>query len=147
MAVSQAYDGYGVTLGKGDGTSSEDFDNFAEIVNVTLPNESVELIDVTHASSPNKYREFIAGLIDAGEVTFEVNMNQADYSILRADLVDNSVDNYQIVLPDDNFSTKPTIVFPAFVTGLEVSLAIEDKVTCSVTLKVSGAVVYTEGTT
>jgi hypothetical protein len=146
MAKSVAYDGYGVTLGWGDGASSETFTDFAEVLSVSLPAEAVEFVDVTHASSPSKYREFISGLIDPGEVTCELNMVQADYTQLRGDL-GGSERNYEITLPDDNYSTKPTVVFPAIVTGLEVEIGVEDRVTVSVTFKVTGAVVYTEGTT
>ena len=144
MAQSLAFDGYGVSIGWGDGTSSEGFTDFAEVMSVSLPSENTEFIDVTHATSPNKRREFIAGLVDPGEVTMELNMVQADYAQLRGDL-GGAARNYQITIPDDNYSTEPVVIFPAIVTSLEVEIGVEDKVTVSVTLKVSGAVTYIEG--
>ena len=145
MGKSVAFDGYGVTIGWGDGATAETFTLFAEVNTVGLPNENTEFIDVTHATSPNKRREFIAGLVDPGEVSMELNMVQADYKQLRDDLGGDER-NYEITIPDDNYSTKPTIEFPGIVSSLEVELGVEDKVTCSVTFKVTGDPTYTEGT-
>lgn len=145
MATSIAFTGYGVAFGYGDGSSSESFTDFAEVISVGTPALQRDLIDISHASSPNQYREFKAGFIDGGEVSMEFNMVQADYAILQGKMEDSQTTNYKITIPDDNYSAKPTIIFPAFVTGLEAEIGAEDKVSCTATFKVAGAITYTQG--
>lgn len=146
MSKSIAFDGYGVEFGVGDGTSDESFTPVAELISATLPGLTKDTIDVTHASSPDKFREFRAGLRDGGEVTLELNFTQSDYAIFNALFAsDDDESNYQITIPDHNFSTKPTIVFEAICTGLTSDIVTEGKVTASVTFKVSGKPTFTQG--
>jgi len=146
MAQSIAFDGYGVTFGIGDGSSSEAFVDVAEVLDVSGPSYGRDTIDVSHATSPNKYREFIDGFKDAGEVSLNMNFTQASYASFLAKLESDGLDNYKITIPDDNYSNKPTIVFAASVTGIEADFATEDKVTAAITMKVSGKPTYTQGT-
>ena len=146
MAESLAFDGYGIFFGIGDGTSSEAFASVAEVLDVSGPSYGRDTIDVSHASSPNKYREFIDGFKDAGEVSLTMNFTQASYASFLAKFDSDGFDNYQITIPDDNFSNAPTIMFSASVTGIEADYAVEDKVTAAVTLKISGKPTYTQGT-
>ena len=146
MAVSIAFDGYGVSFGIGDGSSSEGFDLVAEVLDVSGPGYNRDTIDVTHASSPSHYREFIEGFKDGGDVSLTMNFTQASYASFLAKFDSDGKDNFQITIPDDNFSNKPTIVFNGTVTGIETEYSVEDKVTASVTIKVSGKPVYTQGT-
>jgi hypothetical protein len=44
-----------------------------EILTVTPPNPQTAEVEATHMASPNRRREFIAGLIEDGEGTFEMN--------------------------------------------------------------------------
>lgn len=145
MAASLGFDGYEVILGIGDGASTEVFTSIAEILDVAGPTYSKDTIDVSHASSPDKYREFIAGFIDAGEVTVSANMTQSDFASLLALLELEPLNNYKLTIPDSNFTTKPTILFAAHVTALSSPIPVEDKVTMDVTFKVSGKPTYTQG--
>ena len=45
----------------------------AEVTNITPPALARDMVDATHTESPQKWREFIPGLRDAGEVTLELN--------------------------------------------------------------------------
>ena len=146
MAESTAFDGYGVLLGIGDGASAEAFSSIAEVTGVTPPSYSKDTIEVSHSTSPNKYKEYIAGFKDGGEVTAEGNMTQSDFAALLAKFESEAKNNYQVTIPDDNFSNLPTIVFAAHVTALETDSPTQDKVTFSLTLKVTGKPEYTQGT-
>jgi predicted secreted protein len=147
MAETQAYIGYGMTLGIGDGASSEDFSSLlAEVISIDGPERVRDTVEVTHATSPNRYREFVDGLKDGSEVSMELNMVQADYVALEAIYDDSdSKNNYLYTLPDKNFTGKPTILFAGYITSLNISSSTDDKVTLSVTLKVTGPVTYTPG--
>lgn len=145
MSISTAFDGYGVIIGVGDGASAEAFTDIAEVIDVNGPGYSKDVIDVSHASSPDKYREKIAGFIDAGEVTLTANMTQSDFASLLALLEAEALNNYKLTIPDDNFSTLPTIVFAAHITSLSSPIPTQDKVTMDVTFTISGKPVYTQG--
>ncbi|WP_374578297.1 phage tail tube protein [Phenylobacterium sp.] len=44
-----------------------------EVRSVTPPNESVDEPEATHMESPGRYKEFVQGLIDPGDMSFSVN--------------------------------------------------------------------------
>jgi predicted secreted protein len=74
----------------------------AEITGISLPNPQVADVEATHFKSPNRRREYIAGLIEDGEGTFEMNYdpNSATDVILRAAVADGVVRSYKVVIPD-----------------------------------------------
>ncbi|WP_273690253.1 phage tail tube protein [Ketogulonicigenium vulgare] len=43
------------------------------VTSIELPEVAADEVEVTHFNSPANYREYISGLVDAGEVTFEIN--------------------------------------------------------------------------
>ncbi|MEW9838236.1 phage tail tube protein [Mesorhizobium marinum] len=45
----------------------------AEVFSITPPSDTVDVIDATHMASPNRTREFVLGLQDPGEASFEMN--------------------------------------------------------------------------
>lgn len=55
----------------------------AEVFDITPPNDTVDEIDATHMQSPNRTREFIPGLIDPGEASFEMNFVPGSASDLK----------------------------------------------------------------
>lgn len=145
MSESVAFDGYGVALGIGDGSSSESFTPLAEVVDANGPSFAKDTLDVSHSTSPNKYREFIAGFKDGGEVTLTLNMTQSDYAALLAEFEKEVSTNYQLTIPDDNYTSKPTIVFAAHLTALGTAIPTQDKVSNDVTFKITGKPTYTQG--
>lgn len=134
MAASNALIGFGADLLQGDGGSpTETFTTLGvEIMSITPPGMSRDSIDVTHMSSPNTAREFIAGLIDSGEFTIEFNFipatSDAVFTALQA-----ARGNWQILLANSIAWT-----FAAFCTGYTPAVPLDDKMTASATFKVSG---------
>ena len=53
--------------------SPGDYVPLGEIRNISAPSSQVDMIDATHMSSPGGRREFVPGLIDPGECSFEMN--------------------------------------------------------------------------
>src|SRR5687767_14592043 len=72
---TQAKIGHGTLfqINSSPGNSPDQWDSIAEIVSVTPPSLSRDAIDATHSESPEKWREYIPGLRDGGEVTLEMN--------------------------------------------------------------------------
>src|SRR5690349_18273356 len=74
MAATQAMIGYSTTFAiEDDQASPSNYVTLAEIYDITLPSAKTDMVDATHSQSPNRTREFIQGLIDPGECSFEMN--------------------------------------------------------------------------
>ncbi|MFD0344007.1 phage tail tube protein [Streptomyces sp. NPDC127117] len=127
--------GFGVALKRGDGAATEVFAAIADITNLTGPGLSRTTVDVTSHDSPNAYMEFVGGLKDGGEVSADINYQPAVHDVLVDDLDDDEPRNYKIVFPDE---AKTTWSFKALLTGFEPSAPYDDKLSASLTLKVSG---------
>lgn len=141
--MTDAYIGQGTLLQRGDGGGTEIFTTIAEVLSIAGPSLSRDVIDVTTMDSPGEWREFIAGLKDGGEITFDVIYDPVDPTIepgagLLSEFAlasGSAATNYQLVFPDPGATTW---TFPAILTGFETNEVIDDKVTASVTLKISG---------
>ncbi|MFJ2707854.1 phage tail tube protein [Streptomyces sp. NPDC087428] len=128
-------DGFGTVLKRGDGEEPEVFTAIANLTNVDDGGRTRTTIDVTAHDSPNQYMEFVGGLIDPGEVTVDINYDPAVHDVLEADLEDTDPRNYQIVFPD---TAETTFSFAAVMTGFSKSAPYDDKLSGSLTFKVSG---------
>ena len=138
--MSSATLGLGTLIKKGDGASPEVFTTIAEVGTITGPSQSSEFVQVTNQDSTA--HEYIAGIIDPGEISFTTNYipQNATHKALLVDFKDKSKDNYELVFPTGNAGDKWT--FAAAVTGAEVTAPIDGPLQLSVTLKVTGAVTY-----
>jgi predicted secreted protein len=132
--MSQAVLGFGGQLQR-NGVS------VAEVKNVSGPSLSRGSVDVTHHQSPDRWGEFIKGLKDGGEVTFDINYIPSDAThgavtgLLSDFANDSTVDTWAIVFPD---TANTTWSFPGFITAFGPSNPTDDAFTASVTLKVAG---------
>jgi predicted secreted protein len=141
MAASQAMIGYGTLFSMESTTSPGDcpisYVPLAEIKNVKPPNQQTDEVDVTHNTSPLRRREFIAGLIDPGEASFEMNFVPGSQSDLRLQglLTSGSNVNCRITYPNGvNWD------FLSLVKGYEITSATADAMVATVTLRVTGSV-------
>lgn len=120
-----------------DGTALVQLD---EVYAVSIPNEQVDLVDATHYQSPNKRREFIAGLVDAGEITVEMNFiagSTTDTKIVAAKAA-SVARAFKIVVPAATGAWK--YEGSAIVTGYERNVPLDDRMTAVMTLKITGAI-------
>ena len=131
MAASSAIIGYGATFAIGDGGGPETFTALAEVTNITLPNYTRDAVDVTHMTSDDTFREYIAGLMDGGEVQIELNFVPSASDVLIAAIV-AGLQNYQITVNSITFT------FAAVMTDYAPSAPNDDKLSASATFKVSG---------
>lgn len=116
------------------------FTAIAEINDISGPNLSRDTLETTSLDTTGGYRTFIGGFRDGGEIQLEMNFTLDGYDDLKLDFEDDDLRDYQIVLPDTGATT---FGFSALVTSLGMKLSTTDKITASVTLKISGEVTLT----
>lgn len=128
---------FGTQFQRGDGASPEVFTKLAHVITIGGPSLAREAVDATDHDSPDRWREFIGGLRDGGEITVELHYVPGDtgHDALKDDLESDAARNYRLVFPDSP-ATQWTV--PALVTGLTPAGPHDAKLTATVTLKVSG---------
>lgn len=132
---------FGTLLKIGDGGSpTETFTTIAEVTSIGGPGLSLDTIEITNHSSPGGWREFIGGLLNAGEVSLDINYDPVGATHnattgLIADMVARTLRHFQLVFPDTGSTTWS---FTALVTLFEPSEPVDDKLAASVTLKLTG---------
>ena len=138
--ASNAVSGVGTIFKRSDMASSASFTAIAEINSIEGPDKSRETIDVTSLDSTGGYREFIASFRDAGQIQLEMNFTRAGYDDMNDDFETDTLVDYQIVLPDTG---NTTLDFSGLVSALGIGIPMDDKITSSVTIKISGQVTLT----
>jgi len=110
------------------------------ITNISPPNMSRDAQDVTNFNSPGMTREFIFGLIDPGEIKVDVIWIPGDASDTGIDAL-ISVDpiNWKLTLNLSGAIVK-TVTFVGGVTDKTPTAALGEKLTASITIKISGQV-------
>jgi predicted secreted protein len=135
--MTDARIGYGAEfwLDNAAGTLTE----LGEITGVSLPNPQLDDVDATHFASPDRRREYIAGLIEDGEGTFEMNYvaNSTTDALIRAAISDGVTRSYRIILPDGGTGWK--IDGDCIVKGYERNVPIDDRMTATLTVRFTGA--------
>lgn len=140
--MSQSYAAFGTLLKRGNGASPEVFTTIDGVKSLSGPTLSLETIDVTHHTSADGYREKLASFKDSGEVSFDLLYDPADtgHEGLLDDYDNRTLRNFTMVFPD---AGGMTYAFSAFVSGAEVGAPIDDALTLSVKLTISGPVTRT----
>lgn len=140
--ASEALIGIGTEFYRWDETSSS-WKQLSEITDVSGPSKAREAVEVTHLNSPDKYKEFIKGLKEAGDVSLSMNFTRAQYDIMSTDFESENNQNYKIVIPD---AERTTIEFEGMITELGLAIPVGDKITSDVTIKVSGKPTVSDST-
>lgn len=116
-----------------------------EMTGVKPPSRSRDTIDTTHHESTGDYREFISSLIDAGEATFTVNYMPGGASdiLLEAAFAAGDLRAFAIDMNQSAATGQRRLSGSALVTGFEPGdIVIDDKMSATITLKVSGPITY-----
>jgi predicted secreted protein len=135
--------GYGITLYVSDAAPDTTADNLiAGVMTVTPPSPERDIIDVTTSDSPNMAREFITGMIDYKECTAEMLWTPGDATdvLLRTISLERAPRTYKVVWPQ--LDPDVAITFKAFLVSFERNSPLDDKMTATLTLKVTGAPSY-----
>jgi predicted secreted protein len=107
----------------------------AELTTITGLQLEADDVDVSSHDSTNKYREYVQGLKDAGEVELEGNfMNDSSQSGLK-DLFDSG----DVVAMTISFPSSAGLwSFTGYVKGFTNDAPFDDKISFTATIKVTG---------
>ena len=122
-----------------EGATPGAYTDIAEVFDITPPNETTDVIDASHMASPD--REFIMGLTDPGETSFEMNFvpGSASEGLLLGVKATRAAHNFRIL-----FKNGAQWTFAGLLVGYEPAVPNEDKMTCTVTIKLTGSVLRDE---
>jgi predicted secreted protein len=141
MPDSSALLGYGSVFEIVSDSSPDLYVALAEIKSITPPSITVDQVEVTHMQSPNRFREFISGLQDGGETSFEMNFIPGSTSDDRLfELLNLGVGVSRRRACRISYPNGVTWSFNAEVTGYEPDVPFDDAMTATVTLKVTGTI-------
>lgn len=136
------YDAFGTSLSRGNGivppATTETFTPIGNITSLSPGGISRETLDVTAHDSPDQYMEFLGGLKDPGEVEFDVNLDPALHFSLLDDFEAPAPINYQVAFPDGT-----TLAFGTILTGFDIDAPYDDKLSASITMKITSKPVVT----
>lgn len=141
MAASEAQIGYGATFAIGNGASPEVFTALAEVTDITPPSDNVDVVEITHLSSPNRTKEFVVGLNDPGECSLTLNFlpGEADDDAIQALRGDTAPTNFRITFPAISGNPAVNWTFAGYLVGYEPTVPIGDRMTATVRIKVTGS--------
>ena len=108
----------------------------AEVTSISAPNLSADTLDVTSHGSTSRYREFVQGLRDGGEITIEGFYTTASSSLIVTQLNTSSAITAVVTLP----TTPSATAFTASViaTGFTAEAPVDGTIPFTATFKVTG---------
>ncbi|MES2706076.1 MAG: phage tail tube protein [Verrucomicrobiota bacterium] len=119
----------------------------ASVGDFTGPEISVETIDVTTHDSADHFNEFLAGMADGGEVSFDLVFNSAAaaHETLYNAVAARLLHNFQVQLPGfTNTAGGGYFQFAGLFTKAGASFPVKDKIGMGMSIKVSGKPVFTK---
>ena len=117
----------------------------SEVRECGFPQDETDELEATHLNSPSRYKEFVQGLIDAGEFTASTNYDPGSATdlLLTAAKAAGTTRKARIVVPDnDGLGTAAwNFTFSCFVKKYAPdTMAPNDIITATATFRVTGAV-------
>lgn len=122
----------------------------AQIKDLSGPEAEADQIEVSHRDS--RSRRYVAGMIDGGEVTFDIvfdpdhaSHNPSTTGSMYNLLETGDVNSFRITFPGVAGATsdaETTATFDAFVSAFTIDSPMEDAISASITLKITGAIVW-----
>ena len=142
--MTSATSGFGTLLKEGDGGSPEAFTAIAEVRSLSGPSSTMSPIDVTNHQSTSGWREFVAGLLDGGQVTLDINYLPANATHNASTGFLNTYENktsrnFLLRFPD---AAGTTWAFKGFFDSVSPTAPIDGALTASVSIKITGVVTF-----
>lgn len=140
MATNAAI-GHGTQFKVGNGADPEVFTALLEQVEVPGFEITMDSVEGTHMNSTDGFREFIAGLGDAGEISITGNFIETgdDVPNTFTNMKARTAKNYQLEFPGG-----AVFQCAGIVTGVSVQSPMEDRMTAAFTFKMSGVPTFTK---
>jgi len=134
--MSDAQHGHGATL------AATTVGTVGNVINVSVDGQTRDPVDISSMDSTSKFREFIAGMADAGEITVEVNYDGSAAGV--ADKLNTSYQAGTILTWTITFSGINTFVCNGIITNLGIATPFDDKITQSITIKLTAVPTFTD---
>lgn len=131
MGTSDGMSGFGTTL------SGASVGTIANITNVEIPGMEVNNIDISTMGSPDGWKEFVAGMKDAGEITLGLLYEASQHDTIQSAL-GGAPEDWTITLPDTS-----TFVCPGYISRLGITIPMDDGITQDATIKLTGKPSFT----
>jgi hypothetical protein len=112
-----------------------------EIVKLGGPVMKMDMKEATNMGSPNTFKEFIAGLRDGGQVTFEANYIPKDATQLnsQSDFNSGTLSTWCINLPGTPGNANTCIwMFNGYVDSISPAIPLDDRITVTGSIKITG---------
>ncbi len=121
------------------------YTNLTNLKDISGPDVNAEQIDVTTHDSADFFAEFVTGIADGGEVSFDVvfDPTSAAHELMYNDVAARQLHNFKLILPGGGASVG-NIAFAGVFTKMSFGAPVKDGLMASVTIKVSGKPVYTK---
>lgn len=114
------------------------YNKVLEITNISGPSQSRDTIDLTSHDSPNAFKEYVAGLIDGGEISIEGHFIKGDalgQIKFHTDMQGGTKRSCFIVMP---MAVGGAWSFEAIATGFESTFPHDSGIGVSGSLKITG---------
>jgi hypothetical protein len=133
MSETEASIGYGSALEIARASAPTDFTHIRETTDGTPPSVTDDNHEASHSQSPNRFKEYISGMSDGGEASFEMNYvpgSATDRFLLGLRGV-KLVARY-------TFASGVQVIFDCLRQSYEANDPVNDKRTATLGLKVTG---------
>jgi len=159
--MSDGLHGHGTQLYASLVTNPTSLTAIGNISSITGPNQTRDAIEKSTMDSTSKFREFIPGMLDAGEITFDVNYDGSDGgdavflggTNATTGLMKSSSTSvmYTVAFYDGTDTTAVANIYShsyfqckGLMTALGHAIPFDDKITQSVTIKLTGVSTYND---
>ena len=131
---------HGVTIGYETTPASGTYTEINGLLGFNGPNPTDEWVDTTDHQS-TAVEGFTTGIIDNGELSFDVNWEEDDatHIFLLTELEAGTTREYQIAYTDGGSSLD---TFDGYVLSISRGHPVRNKVTASIVIRIDGAVVH-----
>lgn len=135
---SQAMTGLGIKIEMKTTPTGTTYTEIGEPFEITPPEQMDDEIEVTHFQSPDGVKEYIGGLTDPGECTFNINYvpGGATETLILEAKATRRPRGFRFTWPNG-----ATWEFDLLIRGYQPTAPLNDRLTCQVTGRVSGSIV------
>jgi len=118
-----------------------------EVKGLAVPEIQVEYPDATNLDSPGGFREFVAGLKDAGEISIPAGYTSGAYNTAVGFQANATLIFFKTTLPKETgqATTGDVFVFSGFVSPRLETNAVGEIISMSLNIRTSGNVTFTQG--
>lgn len=106
------------------------------VISVSIAGRTRDMIDKSTMDSTDKFREYMAGMADEGEFTAEINFDDTTGVIAAA--LNTAYQAATSEIWEITFPGTATFQCPGIISDFSVNDPFDDKITMSITIKLSG---------